>query len=64
MTLYKIIDKQLNKRHKTDYWLSKKAGVSVSLLYKMRKKSDYTITLNTAIKIADALEISLDEFRR
>lgn len=48
----------------TKYALAKKAGLKQSLLIDLKAGRAKDIKLATAIKIADALDISLDEFRK
>lgn len=61
--LWDKIQKQLDKRNKTAYWLSKKTGISESRIYALRKGSTKEISFNKVIKIADALGVDINEFR-
>ncbi|CAK1243116.1 MULTISPECIES: helix-turn-helix domain-containing protein [Fructobacillus] len=63
MSLYSFIIKKLNEQNKSVNWLNREAGISSATIYRMRNKKDYTMNLATAIKIADALNFSMDEFR-
>lgn len=63
LTLNKKIDEKLKKVNKTWYWLSKKSGISLGTLYPIKSGSRIQITFATMEKIADALDVSLDEFR-
>ncbi|WP_308412442.1 helix-turn-helix domain-containing protein [Leuconostoc citreum] len=63
MLINKKIDEQLNKINKTWYWLSKKSGISVGTLYPIKSGARNKPTFETMEKIADALDVSLDEFR-
>lgn len=63
MSLYSFIIKKLNEQNKSVNWLNREAGLSSATIYRMRNKKDYTMNLATAIKIADALNFSMDEFR-
>ncbi|MDN5446586.1 MAG: helix-turn-helix domain-containing protein, partial [Lactococcus lactis] len=62
--LWEAIEKELNKQDKTLYWLAKETKKEKSFYYRVKNGIVKTINLDTAIKIADALEISLDEFRK
>lgn len=62
--MWKIIEKLLEERGMTKYALAKKAGLKQSLLIDLKAGRAKDIKLATAIKIADALDISLDEFRK
>lgn len=61
--LWDKIQKQLDKRNKTAYWLSKNTGISESMIYALRKGSTKEISFNKMIRIADALEVDINEFR-
>lgn len=63
LLINKKIDEQLNKINKTWYWLSKKSGISVGTLYPIKSGARNKPTFETMEKIADALDVSLDEFR-
>jgi DNA-binding Xre family transcriptional regulator len=59
-----IVDKMLKKRGLTWYWLAKKSQVSLTSLYSFKNGVSQHIEFDTMEKIADALNVSLDEFRR
>lgn len=61
--LWSKIEKQLKKRGWSSYRLAREAGISEMILANLRKGRANDIRLSTLIKIADALEVSLDEFR-
>ncbi|MEX0380436.1 helix-turn-helix domain-containing protein [Leuconostoc sp. MS02] len=63
MTINQKIDEQLNSINKTWYWLSKKSGISLGTLYPIKSGARTHPTFETMEKIADALEVSLDDFR-
>lgn len=60
--MYEFIKKKTEEKGKSLYWLSKQIGVQRQQIYHIAHQKD--ITLSLAIKIADALGISLDEFRK
>lgn len=57
------IEKIIKKSGMTANQIAKKAGIQHTIIYKLINGKIKNIYLSTAIKIADALEISLDEFR-
>lgn len=61
--LWKTIEEELAKQGKSLYWLAKETKKEKSFYYRVKNGIVKTINLDTAIKIADALDISLDEFR-
>lgn len=61
--LWKTIEEELAKQGKSLYWLAKETKKEKSFYYRVKNGIVKTINLDTAIKIADALNISLDEFR-
>lgn len=61
--LWKTIEKELAEQDKTLYWLAKETKKEKSFYYRVKNGIVKTINLDTAIKIADALDISLDKFR-
>lgn len=61
--LWKTIKKELAEQDKTLYWLAKETKKEKSFYYRLKNGVVKTINLDTAIKIADALDISLDKFR-
>lgn len=54
----------VNKSGLTPHGVAKKAGIDHTVIYKILSGERKDIYLSSAIKIADALEISLDEFRK
>lgn len=63
LNINKRIDEKLNNINKTWYWLSKKSGISLGTLYPIKSGARKQVTFSTMEKIADALDVSLDEFR-
>lgn len=61
--LWKTIEEELAKQGKSLYWLAKETKKEKSFYYRVKNGIVKTINLDTAIKIADALNISLDKFR-
>jgi len=57
------VEKLLQQRQKTIYWLSKQTGISVSSLYYLRDGKLKKPSFDLMCKIADALNVSLDYFR-
>ncbi|MDU1488410.1 helix-turn-helix transcriptional regulator [Ligilactobacillus animalis] len=57
------VEKLLQQRQKTIYWLSKQTGISVSSLYYLRDGKLKKPSFELMCKIADALGVSLDYFR-
>lgn len=60
--LWKLVQAQLDKKHITVYRLAKLTGIPNNTLYEY-KNNDVQPTFNNMVKIADALNVSLDEFR-
>lgn len=61
-----LIDKIENiskKKGWTLYRLAKEADITLSLIYTLKNSKSKTVTFETMVKIADALGVSLDEFR-
>jgi len=63
LKINKKIDEKLNSINKTWYWLSKESGISLGTLYPIKSGARTQVTFSTMEKIADALDVSLDEFR-
>lgn len=63
MTIYEFIITKLKENNKSVNWLNNQAGLSSATIYRLKTKKDYTINLETAIKIADVLDFSLDDLR-
>ncbi|QQP71177.1 helix-turn-helix transcriptional regulator [Carnobacterium sp. CS13] len=64
MNLWQKIKKQLKEKNLTIYELTKKAGIAQNTLYELKSGRVSDLRFNTVCKIADALEVSLDEFRK
>lgn len=60
--LWERIQAQLDKRHVTVYRLSKLTGIPSNTLYEYKNNSVQPM-FNNMVKIADALDVSLDVFR-
>lgn len=63
MELWKKINKQLKEKNLTIYELTKNANIAQNTLYELKSGRASDLRFSTVCKIADALEISLDEFR-
>jgi len=63
LTLSKKIQEKLDEKGKTAYWLAKKADIGFGALYPLLSGKRTEPTFSTMEKIADALDVSLDEFR-
>ena len=61
--MIKKIEQLATDRGWTLYRLAKEAGLTPTIFYTMRKNNAKLVTFDTMEKIADALDISLDEFR-
>ncbi|CAK1245294.1 hypothetical protein R53718_MFFEMHAI_01392 [Fructobacillus evanidus] len=61
--MWEKIEKQLNKKNKTTYWLAKETGLPYQSIYSIKRNKNQQPSFSYMVKIADALEISLDEFR-
>lgn len=61
--LWSVIQKYLDKRNMTVYRLSKITGIPNNTLYQY-KNQDVEPSFRNMVKIADALDISLDVFRK
>lgn len=57
------IQKQLEIQNKTAYWLAKKSGIPIQTIYSLRNNDNADTSFQNMEKIADALDVSLDEFR-
>lgn len=57
------LSKIIIEKGTTPYKLSKKAGVDHAAIYKIIQGKQKDIMLQTAFKIADALEVDINEFR-
>ncbi|WP_349582131.1 helix-turn-helix domain-containing protein [Leuconostoc citreum] len=63
LTIGEEIILKLDEMGKTGYWLAKESGISFGALYPILTNKRLNPTFNTMEKIADALNVSLDEFR-
>ncbi|TLQ08512.1 helix-turn-helix transcriptional regulator [Marinilactibacillus psychrotolerans] len=61
--MWNEIEKQLNIKGWSVYKLTKKACLSSNLLYELKSGRTKDVGFINMCKIADALEISLDEFK-
>ncbi|MGT2752588.1 helix-turn-helix domain-containing protein [Streptococcus porcinus] len=61
--MWKKIEYFLSKKNMTMYQLSKKAGLNQNNLIDLKSGRKKSLKFNDVVKIADALGISLDEFR-
>jgi DNA-binding Xre family transcriptional regulator len=57
------VDRILKERGLTWYWLGQKSKVSLTTLYNFKNGVVKNVEFSTMEKIADALDVSLDEFR-
>ncbi|QFG46669.1 helix-turn-helix transcriptional regulator [Lapidilactobacillus dextrinicus] len=64
MNVSTTINRVLEEHHMTAYGLSRKTGLPTATIYQLEKGISKDVKLSTLIKIADALDISLDEFRK
>ena len=62
--MIKKIEQLAPDRGWTLYKLAKESGLTPTIFYTMRKNDAKLVTFDTMEKIADALDISLDEFRK
>ena len=58
-----LIKKMLDDKQITTYQLSKLTGISEQSFSKLRNGLSKELSFSSMVKIADALDISLDEFR-
>lgn len=61
--MWEKIEAVLNQKKLTQYQLAKKMGVSVSTITELKMGRINKPSFELMCKIADALEVSLDEFR-
>ncbi|MGB3161582.1 MAG: helix-turn-helix transcriptional regulator [Carnobacterium sp.] len=64
MDLWNSINKHLIKNDVTIYELTKKANIAQNTLYELKSGRVNDLRFSTVCKIADALNISLDEIRK
>ena len=62
--MWKKIELELRKREMTIYQLTKLTGVSMSVMYEFRKGNIKKPSFELMEKIADALNVSMDVFRK
>ena len=61
--MWKKLKKMLDEKKITTYQLSKLTGISEQSFSKLRNGLSKELSFGSMVKIADALNISLDEFR-
>ena len=61
--MWKKLKKMLDDKQITTYQLSKLTGISEQSFSKLRNGLSKELSFGSMVKIADALDISLDEFR-
>lgn len=61
--MWNRIKELMEERQLTMYALSKKAGINQSTLINLKAGRIKVVSFETICKIADALDVSLDEFR-
>jgi putative transcriptional regulator len=61
--MWNKLKKILDEKQMTTYQLSKLTGISEQSLSKLRNGKSKDLVFSSVVKIADALDISLDEFR-
>ena len=61
--MWNRIKKILDEKQITTYQLSKLTGISEQSFSKLRNGLSKELSFGSMVKIADALDISLDEFR-
>ena len=62
--MWKKIEILLAERKMTKYELAKKAGLNQNSLIDLKKGRKKSLKFDDVVKIADVLEVSLDEFRK
>ncbi|HEM3683743.1 TPA: helix-turn-helix transcriptional regulator [Streptococcus suis] len=58
------IEKMLLERRMTAYALAKRSGVNYQMLAELKSGKKKDVLFSNVVKIADALDVSLDEFRK
>lgn len=61
--MWNKIQKLLDDKKMTTYQLSKLTGISEQSFSKLRSGKSKELAFKSVVKIADALDISLDDFR-
>lgn len=64
VSMWEKIELELRKREMTIYQLTKLTGVSMSVMYEFRKGNIKKPSFELMEKIADALNVSMDVFRK
>lgn len=59
----KKISQLLDRKNISPYALAIKAGVDPAMIYKLISGKQPDVLLSTAFKLADALEVDINEFR-
>ena len=62
--LWDLVEFEMKKKGFTQYQLSKKMGVSSSVITELKKGNIKKPSFELMCKIGDALEVSLDVFRK
>lgn len=62
--MWELIEKYLKEKKITIYELSKRSGITRQGLYALRSGQAKTLSLENAFKLADALEVDINEFRK
>lgn len=62
--MWEKIEVLLVERKMTKYELAKKAGLNQNSLIDLKKGRKKSLKFDDVVKIADVLEVSLDEFRK
>lgn len=62
--MWKVIERLMKEKGMTPYSLAKAAGITKQGLYALRDGRTKTITLEYAFKVADALDVDVNEFRK
>ena len=63
MNLAEKINERLASLDKTWYWLAKETGIHKNALYPMKYGKQKGVTLKTAVRIAVALDMDMNEFK-
>lgn len=62
--MWYVIDRRMKELGITAYEVAKRAGLTRQAIYAIRDGRKKDITLTTAFKLADALGIDVNEFRK
>lgn len=62
--MWETIEKHLKEKQMSIYELSNKAGINRQSIYALRDGKAQTLSLENAFKLADALDIDVNEFRK